>query len=131
MRCRQCDRLGTGCPQRRDDQRQTGDFADDLELPEAKMIDTVDRIRAELPELQQTIPAAIDLQIAQDRSPTIRASLEEVEQTLVISVALVILVVFLFLRSGRASVIPAVAVPVRRSALCRYVSVRFSPTTRR
>ncbi|MDY1747750.1 efflux RND transporter permease subunit [Klebsiella pneumoniae] len=65
-----------------------------------------------MPELQQTIPAAIDLQIAQDRSPTIRASLEEVEQTLVISVALVILVVFLFLRSGRATLIPAVAVPV-------------------
>jgi multidrug efflux pump len=68
-------------------------------LPEANIIQTVDSIRARLPELQQTIPAAIDLQIAQDRSPTIRASLE-VEQTLVISVALVILVVFLFLRSG-------------------------------
>lgn len=58
------------------------------------------------------IPAAIDLQIAQDRSPTIRASLQEVEETLAISVALVILVVFLFLRSGRATLIPAVAVPV-------------------
>ncbi|HBY9724810.1 TPA: multidrug efflux RND transporter permease subunit MdtC [Klebsiella pneumoniae subsp. ozaenae] len=79
-------------------------------LPEANIIQTVDSIRARLPELQQTIPAAIDLQIAQDRSPTIRASLEEVEQTLVISVALVILVVFL--RSGRATLIPAVAVPV-------------------
>ncbi len=81
-------------------------------LPEANIIQTVDSIRARLPELQQTIPAAIDLQIARDRSPTIRASLEEVEQTLVISVALVILVVFLFLRSGRATLIPAVAVPV-------------------
>ena len=81
-------------------------------LPEANIIQTVDSIRARLPELQQTIPAAIDLQIAQDRSPTIRASLEEVEQTLVISVALVILVVFLFLRSGRATLIPAIAVPV-------------------
>ncbi|MEV9345129.1 multidrug efflux RND transporter permease subunit MdtC [Klebsiella pneumoniae] len=83
-------------------------------LPEANIIQTVDSIRARLPELQQTIPAAIDLQIAQDSSPTIRASLEEVEQTLVISVALVILVVFLFLflRSGRATLIPAVAVPV-------------------
>ena len=81
-------------------------------LPEANIIQTVDSIRARLPELQQTIPAAIDLQIAQDRSPTIRASLEEVEQTLVISVALVILVVFLFLRSERATLIPAVAVPV-------------------
>jgi len=81
-------------------------------LPEANIIETVNSIRARLPELQETIPAAIDLQIAQDRSPTIRASLEEVEQSLIISVALVILVVFLFLRSGRATLIPAVAVPV-------------------
>ena len=81
-------------------------------LPEANIIETVNSIRARLPDLQETIPAAIDLQIAQDRSPTIRASLEEVEQTLIISVALVILVVFLFLRSGRATLIPAVAVPV-------------------
>jgi len=80
--------------------------------PEANIIETVDRIRARVPELREIIPASIDLQIAQDRSPTIRASLEEVEQTLVISVALVILVVFLFLRSGRATFIPAVAVPV-------------------
>jgi multidrug efflux pump len=81
-------------------------------LPEANIIQTVDAIRAQLPALKETIPAAIDMQIAQDRSPTIRASLEEVEQTLVISVGLVILVVFLFLRSGRATIIPAVAVPV-------------------
>lgn len=81
-------------------------------LPEANIIQTVEAIRAQIPTLQKTIPAAIDLQVANDRSPTIRASLEEVEQTLVISVALVILVVFLFLRSGRATLIPAVAVPV-------------------
>ncbi|MDI6425856.1 multidrug efflux RND transporter permease subunit MdtC [Cronobacter dublinensis] len=81
-------------------------------LPEANIIDTVDRIRGALPELRETIPAAIDMHIAQDRSPTIRASLKEVEQSLAISVALVILVVFLFLRSGRATLIPAVAVPV-------------------
>ncbi|MGC0912043.1 multidrug efflux RND transporter permease subunit MdtC [Pantoea agglomerans] len=80
--------------------------------PEANVIDTVDRIRAEMPLLHEVIPAAIDLQIAQDRSPTIRASLHEVEQSLVIAVALVILVVFVFLRSGRATLIPAVAVPV-------------------
>ncbi|TSH85278.1 multidrug efflux RND transporter permease subunit MdtC [Pantoea sp. paga] len=80
--------------------------------PEANVIDTVDRIRAEMPLLHEVIPAAIDLQIAQDRSPTIRASLHEVEQSLVIAVALVILVVFIFLRSGRATLIPAVAVPV-------------------
>ena len=80
--------------------------------PDANIIDTVDRIRAEMPELHEVIPAAIDLQIAQDRSPTIRASLHEVEQSLVIAVALVILVVFFFLRDGRATLIPAAAVPV-------------------
>ena len=80
--------------------------------PDANIIDTVDRIRAEMPELHEVIPAAIDLQIAQDRSPTIRASLHEVEQSLVIAVALVILVVFFFLRDGRAMLIPAAAVPV-------------------
>lgn len=63
-------------------------------LPEANIIQTVDGIRAKLPELRAMIPAAIDLQIAQDRSPTIRASLQEVEETLAISVALVITVVF-------------------------------------
>lgn len=80
--------------------------------PEANVIDTVDRIRAALPALHEVIPAAINLEVAQDRSPTIRASLHEVEQSLVIAVALVILVVFAFLRSGRATLIPAAAVPV-------------------
>ncbi|WP_437612976.1 multidrug efflux RND transporter permease subunit MdtC [Erwinia sp. V71] len=79
---------------------------------DANIIQTVDRIRAQTPELQEMMPAAIQLDIAQDRSPTIRASLEEVEQTLVIAVVLVILVVWLFLGSGRATFIPAVAVPV-------------------
>ncbi len=80
--------------------------------PDANIIETVDRIRAELPTLQDNIPASIQLNIAQDRSPTIRASLAEVEQSLVIAIGLVILVVFIFLRSGRATLIPAVAVPV-------------------
>jgi len=79
---------------------------------DANIIATVDGIRAELPQLREAIPAAISLQVAQDRSPTIRASLDEVEASLSIAVALVILVVFLFLRSGRATLIPAVAVPV-------------------
>ncbi|WP_348253580.1 efflux RND transporter permease subunit, partial [Salmonella enterica] len=73
---------------------------------------TVDGIRAKLPEVRAMIPAGIVLQIAQHRSPTIRASLQEVEETLPISVALVILMVFLFLPSGRPTLIPAVAVPV-------------------
>ncbi|MGC6387702.1 multidrug efflux RND transporter permease subunit MdtC [Ewingella sp. S1.OA.A_B6] len=79
---------------------------------DANIIATVDGIRAELPLLREVIPAAISLQVAQDRSPTIRASLDEVETSLSIAVALVILVVFLFLRSWRATLIPAVAVPV-------------------
>ncbi|MEY4475067.1 MAG: hypothetical protein RL248_834 [Pseudomonadota bacterium] len=80
--------------------------------PGANIIATVNRIRSELPALRASIPAAIQLNIAQDRSPTIRASLDEVERSLIIAVALVILVVFLFLRSGRATLIPAVAIPV-------------------
>ncbi|CAO96356.1 multidrug efflux RND transporter permease subunit MdtC [Erwinia tasmaniensis] len=80
--------------------------------PQANIIDTVDRIRGEVPELRNTLPASIGLDIAQDSSRTIRASLHEVEQSLAISVGLVVLVVFAFLRSGRATLIPAVAVPV-------------------
>ncbi|GAB7203638.1 hypothetical protein OS21_01270 [Dickeya oryzae] len=72
----------------------------------------MDAIRAAMPELQAMLPASIHLNIAQDRSPTIRASLRDVERSLTIAVSLVILVVFLFLRSGRATLIPAIAVPV-------------------
>ena len=80
--------------------------------PGANIIDTVDRVRALLPQLRASVPAAIDLDVALDRSSTIRASLHDVERTLVISVVLVTLVVFVFLRSVRATLIPAVAVPV-------------------
>ena len=80
--------------------------------PGANIIGTVDRVRALLPELRAAIPAAVDLSVAVDRSTTIRESLHDVERTLVISVVLVTLVVFVFLRSVRATVIPAVAVPV-------------------
>jgi multidrug efflux pump len=62
--------------------------------------------------LRASIPPAIDLKVVSDRTPTIRASLREVERALVISVALVVMVVFLFLRNGRATLIPSVAVPV-------------------
>lgn len=78
----------------------------------ANIIETVKRIREEIPEFKDMIPAAIDLQVAQDRTPTIKASLAEVERALMIAIALVILVVLLFLRSGRATLIPAIAVPV-------------------
>ena len=80
--------------------------------PGANIISTVDRVRATLPFLQAEIPAGIDITQAMDQSVTIRASLKDVERMLMISVALVIMVVFLFLRSGRATLIPAVAVPV-------------------
>ena len=80
--------------------------------PNANIIDTVDRLRAVLPQLEAAIPRSIHLQIAMDQTVTIRASVHDVERTLLISVALVILVVFVFLRSGRATFIPSVAVPV-------------------
>ena len=69
-------------------------------------------MRALLPQLQASIPSAIDMKVVLDRTPTIRASLKETEFTLMLSVALVIMVVFLFLRNARATLIPAVAVPV-------------------
>jgi multidrug efflux pump len=80
--------------------------------PGANIIETVDRIRAVLPQLEASIPGSIKLSLFSDRTEVIRASLHEVERTLVISVLLVILVVFVFLRNVRASLIPCVAVPV-------------------
>ncbi|HYL19003.1 MAG TPA: multidrug efflux RND transporter permease subunit [Burkholderiales bacterium] len=80
--------------------------------PGANIIATVDRVKALLPQLRASIPSAIDVWTAVDRTPTIRASLREVEKTLAISMGLVIMVVFLFLRNGRAALIPSVAVPV-------------------
>jgi multidrug efflux pump len=80
--------------------------------PGANIIDTVDHIRDALPSLKASIPAAIDLTIVIDRTTTIRASVKDVELTLVISIALVILVVFVFLRNVRATIIPSVAVPL-------------------
>ena len=78
----------------------------------ANIIETVDKIKALLPQLEASIPKAIDLSIVQDRSKNITASLHEVKLTLLIAVVLVILVVFLFLRNLRASMIPIVTVPV-------------------
>jgi multidrug efflux pump len=79
--------------------------------PGANIIKTVDRVKAALPSLKASIPAAINMQIVLDRTTTIRASVFEVERTLVIAIMLVVLVVFLFLRNGRATLIPAVVVP--------------------
>jgi multidrug efflux pump len=80
--------------------------------PGANIIDTVDRVRAQLPYIQASIPLGIETTIVLDRTTTIRASVSDVERTLLISIALVILVVFVFLRNGRSTLIPAVAVPV-------------------
>jgi len=80
--------------------------------PNANIIATVDRVRQLLPQLQAQIPADIRLAVAMDRTTTIRASLHDVEFTLMISIGLVLLVVFVFLRDLRATVIPSVAVPV-------------------
>ncbi len=80
--------------------------------PGANIIETVAHVRELLPRLQASIPPAIELKVISDRTPTIRASLDEVQRAMAIAVGLVILVVLLFLRSWRATLLPAVAVPV-------------------
>jgi multidrug efflux pump len=80
--------------------------------PGANIIQTVDAVRAELPYIKATIPEGIETTIVLDRTTTIRASVKNVEATLILSIVLVIGVVFIFLRSPRATLIPAVAVPV-------------------
>jgi len=80
--------------------------------PGANIIATVDRVRALLPELKASISPAIDIEVVMDRTTTIRASLHDIEITLLLSVILVILVVFAFLRTFRATIIPSVAVPL-------------------
>jgi multidrug efflux pump len=80
--------------------------------PNANIIETIDNVTAELPHLEAAMPADINVNVAIDRSTTIRASLHDTEMTLVMAVILVTLVVFLFLRNIRATLIPSVAVPV-------------------
>jgi len=80
--------------------------------PSANIIETVDAIKAELPTMQASIPAAIDIHVMVDRTTTIRASLSDSEGTLILSVFLVAMVVFVFLRDWRATLIPAIAVPI-------------------
>lgn len=83
-----------------------------LRTPGANIIETVERIKAALPSLKASIPAGMNCEVVLDRTTTIRASVSEIEHTLLISIALVILVVFIFLRSPRATLIPAIVVPV-------------------
>ncbi len=80
--------------------------------PGANIIDTIDSVKAELPHLEAAMPADVNVTIAIDRSTTIRQSLHDTELTLVIAIALVTIVVYLFLRNLRATTIPSVAVPV-------------------
>jgi multidrug efflux pump len=80
--------------------------------PGANIIDTVDRAKAELPELQAALPPAIKVIVANDRTGAIRQSLRDVERTMLLSIVLVVMVVFLFLRNGRAALVPSVAVPL-------------------
>ena len=80
--------------------------------PGANIIQVVDRLRAMLPQLHASIPKGIEMRVAMDQTVTIRASVSEVERTLVIAIALVLLVVFAFLREPRTTFIPGVAVPV-------------------
>ena len=85
--------------------------------PGANILETVERVKALLPRLRTTIPDAIDLDVVMERTTTIRASLREVERALAISIALVVVVVFAFLRSGRATIIQRSRCQYRCSAL--------------
>ena len=80
--------------------------------PGANIIETVDRVRALMPYLQSSISPAIKLSIVMDRTTSVRASVKDIERTLLISIALVIMVVFVFLRTVRATIIPSIAVPL-------------------
>ena len=80
--------------------------------PGANILDVIDRVKGLMPELAASIPAGIDIDVAIDRSTTIRASVRDVEKTLIISIILVVLVVLLFLQSGRATSIPGLVVPL-------------------
>ena len=84
----------------------------------ANVIETVDRVKEEMPALQAAIPAGQKLTLTLDRTTTIRASLHDVERTLSMSIILVVLVVFVFLRSWRATIIPGIAVPVSLIGTC-------------
>src|ERR1043165_931611 len=86
--------------------------------PDANTVSVVDSVRSRLPSYRAQIPAAIKMEVLNDRSISIRASVSDVQETLVIAIALVIMVIFLFLRSVSATVIPALAVPISLIATC-------------
>ena len=80
--------------------------------PGANVIQVAERVKALLPQLQASLPQGIDVRIASDRTETVKASVDDVEQTLLLTIALVVAVIFLFLRNFRATVIPSIAVPL-------------------
>ena len=95
--------------------------------PGSNAVAVVDAVRAQLPTYRAQVPAAIDLEVLADRSVSIRASVEDVEFTLAIAITLVILVIFLFLRSVPATIIPALAVPVSLIGTCAMMyALNFS-----
>ena len=81
-------------------------------VPGANMLETIDRVKAILPELRASIPPSITLAVIADKAVTIRASIDDIEFTLVLTVALVVMVIFLFLRNAWATIIPSIAVPL-------------------
>src|SRR5260370_2618357 len=83
-----------------------------FKLPGANVIQTVDSIKAAMPQLQAAIPPTVKVQVLSDRTQTIRASVADVQLTLLLTIALVVMVIFVFLRSLCATVIPSVAVPL-------------------
>ena len=97
---------------------QRGVFLVVYKQPGANVIDTVDKIKALLPRLVAGIPAAIKIGIMSDRTQTIRAAVEDVQYTLLLTILLVVMVIFIFLRSFWATVIPAVTVPLGLLGAC-------------
>ena len=89
-----------------------------MKQPGANIIETVDHIKTMMPNLQSTLPSAIELSVAVDRSKTIRASVDEVENSLLSAIALIILVVLLFLRKIRSTLIPVITVPISLIGAC-------------
>ncbi|MDI9221054.1 efflux RND transporter permease subunit [Pantoea sp. EA-12] len=87
----------------------------------ANMLDTIDAIKAQLPALEKDLPADTQLKVVVDRSPTVRESLYDTEETLLIAMLLVIAVVFVFLRNVQAVVIPALALPVSLIGTCAFM----------
>ncbi|ACL55983.1 multidrug efflux RND transporter permease subunit [Methylobacterium nodulans] len=97
---------------------QRGVFLVIFKQPGANVIDTVDRIKAELPRLRAALPAGIKVDLMSDRTTTIRASVEDVQFTLMLTIGLVVMVIFIFLRSLWATVIPSVTVPLSLLGAC-------------